>query len=98
MSVYTESGELVDKRVVLRWQDGFDGEIKGSAQPYNLNIAYKQSSLEELDIIRTFCRSYIISPLRKIEMSHTVAPPKCSFGDWQSKVVAKWETNQRHAA
>lgn len=74
VSVYTESGELVDKRVVLRWQDGFDGEIKGTAQPYNLNIAYKQSSLEELDIIRTFRRSYIISPLGKIEMSHTVAP------------------------
>lgn len=74
VSVYTQSGELVDSRIVLRAQDGFDGEITGTAQPYSLNIMYKQSSGEELEIIRRFRRSCSISPLGKIEMSHMIAP------------------------
>lgn len=75
VAVYTQSGELVDSRIVVRGQDGFDGEVVGTTHPYNLDVIYKQFTGEDLDVIRMFRRSFSISPHGKIEMSYTPAPP-----------------------
>lgn len=75
VAVYTQSGKLVDSRIVLRLQDYYDGEIRGTSKPYNLNVKHVQIVGSDFENRFTCYRSYSISPLGKIEMSYSPAPP-----------------------
>lgn len=75
VAVYTQAGKLVDSRIVLRLQDYYDGEIQGSSKPYRLDVKHMQVVGLDFEKQQTFYRSYSISPLGKIEMGYTPAPP-----------------------
>lgn len=75
VAVYTRSGKLVDGRIIVRLHDNYDGEIQGSSKPYRLDVKHMQVVGLDFEKQQTFYRSYSISPLGKIEMGYTPAPP-----------------------
>lgn len=79
VAVYTRSGKLVDSRIIVRLHDNYEGDIQGTIHPYSLKVKHIQligsDSESYFDNRLAFYRSYSISPLGKIEMSYTPAPP-----------------------
>lgn len=54
VALYTRSGKLVDRRIILRHQDYYDGDIQETSKPYSLNVKHIHTIGTEFDRRLTF--------------------------------------------